>query len=142
MRWQATALRVQIRKLDTQQNAQITALEDIPEGPAAKAMRARITERFTQLHAQRTKAEQELAALSDHQPDAVDPAILDEIPYAGDILPTLPLNLKARLLDIFDITILWDYNDRQATVTAVITDDTLQALPGVPRTSRTVHPLG
>jgi hypothetical protein len=41
---QAAALRAQIRKLDTQQNAQVTALEDIPEGPAVKAMRARINE--------------------------------------------------------------------------------------------------
>jgi hypothetical protein len=39
----AAALRVQIAKLDKQQTAQITALEDIdPDSPAAPAMRARI----------------------------------------------------------------------------------------------------
>jgi hypothetical protein len=32
---QAAALRTLIKKLDTAQNAQITALEDIPDGPAA-----------------------------------------------------------------------------------------------------------
>jgi len=127
----ATRLRAQIKKLDAQQNAQITALEDIPEGPAAKAMRARITERFTELHNQRTHAEDQLTALTTRTPRAADPAILDEIPYAGDILPSLPPELKARLLAAFDVNILWSKQDGQATVTAVITDTTLQELPGI-----------
>ena len=62
------------------QNAQITALEEIdPDNPAAPAMRARIRDRFAQLHAQRTDAETRLAALvSAAKPKAADPAILDE----------------------------------------------------------------
>jgi hypothetical protein len=58
-------------------------------------MRARINERFTQLHTERTAAEAKLAALTAEQPKAADPAILDEIPYAGDIIPALPPALKA-----------------------------------------------
>jgi len=85
----AAALNTQIRKLDAQQNAQITALEEIPDGPAAPAMRARIRDRFAELHTQRTKAETELDALTATQPRAADPALLDELPYLGDILPTL-----------------------------------------------------
>jgi hypothetical protein len=50
-------------------------------------MRARINERFTELHAERTAAEAKLAALADEQPRAADPAILDEVPYADDIIP-------------------------------------------------------
>jgi site-specific DNA recombinase len=128
---QAAALRTQVKKLDAQQNAQITALEDIPEGPAAKDMRTRINERFAQLHTQRAAAENQLAALTHATPRAADPAILDEIPYAGDIIPDLPPALKARLFAAFDLSILWNKTKGQTTVTATITDATLDALPEI-----------
>ena len=87
----AAALQAQISKLDRQQNAQITALEDIdPDSPAAPAMRARIRDRFAELHTQRTQAETRLAALTAARPRAADPAILDELPYCEDILTSLP----------------------------------------------------
>jgi hypothetical protein len=53
-----------------------------------------------------------------------------EVPYAGDI-HALPPDLKARLFDVFDLGILWNRSAGQATVTAVITDATLQALPAI-----------
>ena len=87
---QAAALAAQVRKLDAQQDAQVRALEDVPDGPAGKAMRARINQRFTELHAERTAAEAKLTALASHQPKAADPAMLDEVPYAGDIIPCRP----------------------------------------------------
>ena len=105
---QATALRAQIRKLETQQNAQIHALEDAPDGLAGKDMRARINTRFAELHAQRTAAETQLAALTAEKPTAADSSLLDELPYLGDILPSLPPALKTRLLDIFDLTVTWN----------------------------------
>jgi site-specific DNA recombinase len=126
---QTAALTTMIRKLDIAQNAQITALEEIPDGPAAQAMRARIRDRFAQLHAQRTDAETELAQLTAATPRAVDPALLDELPYLDDILPSLPAALKARLFAALDLTILWNKTGGQATVTATITDATLAALP-------------
>jgi hypothetical protein len=122
------ALKATIKKLDAQQNAQIRALEDIPDGPAAAAMRARISDRFTELHTQRQRAEAKLAALQAAVPTAMDPTLLDEIPYAGNILPGLPPALKARLLAAFDITISWNKPGNQATVRAVLTDATLQAV--------------
>jgi site-specific DNA recombinase len=125
------AFKATIRKLDAQQNAQIRALEDIPDGPAAAAMRARISDRFTELHTQRQDAEAKLAALQAAVPIAMDPALLDEIPYAGDILLDLSLPLKARLLAAFDITVVWNKPGNQVTVRAVITDATLQALPDI-----------
>ena len=94
-------------------------------------MRARISDRFTELHTQRQDAEAKLAALQAATPTAMDPALLDEIPYAGDILLDLPLALKARLLAAFDITVVWNKPGNQVTVRAVITDATLQALPDI-----------
>jgi hypothetical protein len=52
-------------------------------------MRARISERFAQIHTQRTEAETKLAALSALTPRAADPAILNEIPHADVIVPNL-----------------------------------------------------
>ncbi len=127
----AAALTARIKKLDTAQNAQITALEQIPDGPAAAAMRARIMDRFAQLHTERTHAETELKALSIAAPKAAEPALLDEIPYAGDILPDLPPALKARLFAVFDLAVLWNKPGNQVTVNAVLTDETLRALPGI-----------
>jgi len=125
---EAAALKAAIKKLDGQQNAQIRALEDVPDGPAAAAMRARISDRFTELHAQRQQAEAKLAALQAATPTAMDPTLLDEIPYADDILPDLPPALKTRLFDAFDITVVWNKPDNQATVRAVLTDATLRAV--------------
>jgi hypothetical protein len=58
-------------------------------------------------------------------------AILDEIPYAGDVLPDLRATLKARLFAAFDLAILWNKPDNQATIIIEITDTTLQALPSI-----------
>ena len=52
-------------------------------------------------------------------------------PQAGDILAALPDDLKARLLDAFDLHILWNKPGRQATVHAEITEATLRALPAL-----------
>jgi hypothetical protein len=133
---QATALQAQIRKLETQQNAQITALEDVPDGPAGTDMRARINARFAELHAQRTAAEAQLASITAETPRAADPSLLDELPYLGDILPGLPPALKTRLFDTFDLTVTWNKAKDgdgvdQVTVTAVLTDETLTALPEI-----------
>lgn len=121
----AAALTAQVKKLDAQQAAQIRALEDVPDGPAGQAMRARINERFTQLHTERTDAEAKLAALAAEQPQAADLFVLEEVPYLGDILPVLPPALKARLFAVTDLAIVWNKDKSQVTVTAVITDATL-----------------
>jgi hypothetical protein len=62
---------------------------------------------------------------------AADPAILDEVHHAGDIIPALPPALKARLFAAFDLAILWNKDKAQATVTVTITDATLTALPEI-----------
>jgi hypothetical protein len=47
---QTAALKARIKKLDTAQAAQIKALEQIPDSLAAAAIRARIMDRFVELH--------------------------------------------------------------------------------------------
>ena len=96
-------------------------------------MRARISDRFTELHAQRQEAEAKLAAaLEAALPTAARPAILDKIPYAGDVvLPDPPPALKTRLFAALDVTVLWNKLANQATVRVVISDATLQAIPGI-----------
>jgi len=67
-------------------------------------MRARIRDRFASsatTHLGRT----ELATLTATRPRAADPAILDEIPCAGDVLPGLPPALKARLIAAVDLPV-------------------------------------
>ena len=113
---------------------QILELEDLPADPAdtaAAAMRARIRARFAHLHHEREHLETQLQALAKTVPAAADPALLDELPVLGDILPTLPPALKARLFAAFDLEILWNKPGGQATVFAEITENTLQAIPGI-----------
>ena len=95
-------------------------------------MRARITDRFAELHDEREQAQAQLDALQAETPKAADPSLLDELPLAGDILPGLDPGLKARLFAAFDLQILWNKPGRQATVPAEITETTLRALPAHP----------
>ena len=137
---QAAALTARLRQLDTAQKAQILSLEQLSPDPAdtaAAAMRARITDRFAELHHERGQAQAQLDALEASVPKAVDPALLDELPLAGDILPGLDPGLKARLFDAFDLQVLWNKPARQATVFAEITEATLRALPGLLNPART-----
>ena len=131
---EAAKLQTRIRRIETAQNSQILELEDLPADPAdtaAAAMRARIRARFADLHHEREQLETQLANLAKTTPAATDPALLDELPLLGDILPGLPPALKARLLAAFGIEILWNKPGQQVTVFAEITDSTLQAIPGI-----------
>ena len=130
----AAAIRTRLRQIDTAQNSCILELEQLPADPAdtaAAALRGRIRARLADLHAEREQLDTQLATLAAATPRAAEPALLDELPLAGDVLPGLPPELKARLLDAFDIQILWNKPGRQATVFAEITDATLQALPAI-----------
>jgi hypothetical protein len=131
---QAAALAARLKRIETGQNSCILELEELPADPAdtaATAMRARITDRFAELHHQREQAQAQLDTLHAVTPKAADPTLLGELPLAGDILPGLDPGLKARLFDAFDLPILWNKPGRQATVHAEITEATLQALPGI-----------
>ena len=131
---QAAALTARLKQIDTAQKAQILSLEQLSPDPAdtaAAAMRARITDRFAELHHQREQAQAQLGTLAAETPKAADPTLLDELPLAGDILPGLDPGIKARLFAAFDLQILWNKPGRQATVFAEITEATLRALPAL-----------
>jgi hypothetical protein len=98
---------------------------------AAAAMRARITDRFAELHHEREQAQAQLDALQAVVPLACDPSLLDELPLAGDVLPGMPPDLKARLFAALDLNVLWNKTAGQATVWIEITDATLRALPAI-----------
>src|SRR6185312_8922429 len=102
-----------------------------PADTASAAMRTRIRARFAELHAEREQLQSQLGALAAIVPQAADTTLLDELPLAGDILPGLPDDLKARLLDAFDLQVLWNKPGQQATVHAEITEATLRALPAL-----------
>ena len=124
------------RRIETAQNAKILELEDLPADPgdpAGQAYRARIRARFAELHDERERLETQLKALAKTTPAAADTSLLDRLPLAGDVLPRLSPRLKARLFQVFDITVLWNKPARQVTVTAEISDATLQALDRHPR---------
>ncbi len=131
---QAAALTARLRQLDTAQKAQILSLEQLSPDPAdtaAAAMRARITDRFAELHHEREQAQAQLDTLQASVPQATDPALLGQLPLAGDILPGLDPALKARLFAAFDLQILSNKPAKQATVFAEITEATLCALPSI-----------
>jgi hypothetical protein len=94
-------------------------------------MRARITDRFAELHHQREQAQAQFNALQAETPKAADPTLLDKLPLAGDLLSGLDPDLKARLFAAFDLQILWNKPDKQATVFAEITEATMRALPAL-----------
>jgi site-specific DNA recombinase len=128
------AIKARLKQIDTAQNSCILELEQLPADPAdtaAAALRGRIRARFADLHREREQLDAQLAGLAAATPRAADPALLDELPLAGDILPGLPADLKTRLLEAFDIQVLWNKPGRQATVHAEITDATLRALPAI-----------
>ena len=130
----AGAIKTRLKQIQAGQDSCILELEQLPADPAdtaSAALRGRIRARFADLHAEREQLGTQLAALAASTPRAADPALLDELPLAGDILPGLPDDLKTRLLDAFDIQVLWNKPGRQATVFAEITDATLKALPAI-----------
>jgi hypothetical protein len=131
---EAARLHARIKRIETAQDSCVLELEQLPADPAdtaAAAMRARIRARFADLHHEREQLETQLANLAKTTPAATDPALLDELPLLGDILPDLPPALKARLLAAFGIEILWNKPGQQVTVFAEITDSTLRAIPGI-----------
>jgi hypothetical protein len=105
----------------------------LPADPAdtAAAMRIRIRARFAELHHEREQIQTQLAALDKTTPAAANPALLDQLPIAGDILTALPAALKTRLFQAFDLEIQWNKPAQQATVFAEITENTLRAIPAI-----------
>jgi site-specific DNA recombinase len=128
------ALKARLKQNDTAQRAQILAQEQLPPDPddaAANAQRARIRDRFAELHAERQHLQAQLDSLQAETPKAADLTLLDDLPLAGDILPRLGPEAKALLFAAFDLEILWNKAANQATIHAEITEATLRAIPAI-----------
>jgi hypothetical protein len=124
-------LRKKLAKIDVAETALITELETPadPGNPAAQALRNRIRARFTELYAERTSIQNDLAALDATSAEpADDPTLLDELPLLGDIITNAPDALIERLLALFDLRAVYNRDKHQLTVRATLTDGTLQAL--------------
>ena len=125
------ALRKKLVKIDIAETALVTELETPadPDDPAAQALRNRIRARFTELYAERTRIQNDLAALETMAGEpADDPTLVDELPLLGDILTNAPDALIERLLALFDLRAIYHRDKHQLTVRATLTDGTRQAL--------------
>ena len=131
---QADALGARLRQIETGLNSCVLELEQLPADPAdtaAAAMRARIRARFAELHHEQQDKQAQLTGLAAAVPRAADITLLDQLPLAGDVLPGLAPDVKARLFAAFNLEVLWNKPDRQVTVNAEITEATLRALPAL-----------
>jgi len=126
----AAALRRQLARIDTAENALITELEApaTPGDPAAQALRQRIRARFTDLFTERTRIVGELAALEAATTQDNDPTLLDTLPILGDIVTEAPGHLIESLLDAFDVSAVYNNDLHQVTINATITDASPQAI--------------
>jgi site-specific DNA recombinase len=137
---QIAHLQTQLNRIDTAERGLISELEAPadPADPAAAAYRARIRARYAELYNERTRTETELHTL---QATAIldnDPTLLDELPFAADILPQAPERIKQALFAAFDIHALYNKDTDQVTIWATITADTprtIAALLNDPRTN-------
>jgi len=136
---QAARLRTDLARIDTAERALISGLEAPadPGDPAAQAYRARIRERFTELYAQRTATETQLASVQDAAPDENDPGLLDALPYAAGIFAEAPARIQQGILAALQVQALYNNDDNQVTIRATLTTDTpcvIAALLNDPRT--------
>ncbi len=128
----AGTLRKKLAKIDVSETALISELENTPEGmpePAVAAYRQRLRARFTELYTERTTLQAQLDTLTTPSDEpASDPALLDELPFLGDIVTNAPTPLIERLLAIFDLSAVYNRDKHQLTIHATITPATPQAI--------------
>ena len=128
----ASTLRKKLAKIDVSETALISELENTPEGmpeAAVAAYRQRLRGRFTELFTERTSLQKQLDTLTTPSDEpASDPALLDELPFLGDIITNAPAGLIERLLAIFDLSAVYNRDKHQLTIHATITSATPQAI--------------
>jgi hypothetical protein len=142
---QAEHHRKQLARIDAAERALISELETQadPADPAAQAYRTRIRARYAELYDERTRTETALAAAQTAATHADDPALLDELPLAGDIVTAAPDRIKEAIYAAFDIHALYRHDQHQVTMWATITPSTpatIAALITDPRTDSDTQP--
>jgi DNA invertase Pin-like site-specific DNA recombinase len=130
---QAQRLRKHLRRIETAQDSQVRELDEPadPSDPGARAWRARIRQRFTELEAERTQAAGQLAALETPADDAGDASLLDMLPIAPALLDEAPARLRLALYQAFGIELLYNKEANQVTIYATITTSTPHTVAGL-----------
>ena len=126
----ADGLRKKLTKIDVSERALVTELETPidPADPAAQALRNRVRARFTELYADRTGIETELATLGNRPHRTRRPHLAGRTARPRDILTDAPAALTERLLAAFDIQAVYNRDKYQVTIHATLTDATPQAV--------------
>src|ERR1039457_2745298 len=103
---QRAALIKELARIDVAQRNQILQIEGLSPDPAdkaAQAMRARCSQRFTELHAEREAIETQITAI-DNTPARDDHAeLLDRLPVLSGNLSEFPERIQAVLYQAFDL---------------------------------------
>jgi hypothetical protein len=68
-----------------------------------------------------------------------NPTLIDELPYAAELLLEAPTDLRARVYAAFDVHALYRAEMNQATITAKVTDATPQLTQALLDDLRTDH---
>jgi hypothetical protein len=137
----AATLGKHLRRIEATQNGILAELDEAAgDTSAMQAYRARRRARFVELEEERAAKAAELDTLATAANPYNDPTLLDELPHLPGLLPEAPPRLIAALLDAFDIQCLYNKEDDQVTIRAVLTDATPQAVADL--TSNTQPPAG
>jgi len=123
---QAARLRKQLRRIEAAQDSHIRELDEPtdPNDPTARAWRARIRQRFTELETERTHTAAQLAALDADTSDQHDPALLGELPIDPGLLDNAPARVRQLFYQAFGIELLYNKEQNQVTIYATITTST------------------
>jgi hypothetical protein len=126
-----TALNTRLRQIDAAEDAHAREIEQLareadPTGRAVTALRKRILARFNELEEERDTITEQLADLTRHQEEtSQDPALLDALPRLDPAtLAQAPTRLLAQLYQALDLQLLYNKEDDQVTIHAVLTGTT------------------
>jgi hypothetical protein len=138
-----TALQARLRQIDAAEDAHAREIEQLtreadPTGRAVTALRKRILARFNELEEERDKVTQQLADLSRQQEEtSQDPSLLDALPLlTPERLASAPEHLLAQLYQALDLQLLYNKDDDQVTIHAVLTDTTPDDIAAILATLR------
>jgi hypothetical protein len=132
---QAARLRRRLAQIDTAEHGHMTEMETLAattgNANALAAMRRRHLERFTELETERDTINAELTTLAAQPAQALSPELLDTLPQIPGILAELPLKLRCKLYQAFDLQLLYKHDTPQVTCRATITDTTPQTVTAI-----------
>jgi hypothetical protein len=94
-------------------------------------MRARCSERFAELHAERQTTQAQLDALNQAAARDDDAALLDDLPLLADTMDLQPEHIQAALYQAFDIQALYKDDMNQVSFFATITTSTPHAVAAI-----------